>query len=438
MEFFQKLGSLVEERWRERNYGEDVFPEIAADALEEMDPSQASDPWEIIRWVNTVDSLPAQVGISSQFGNPPITLYNSSRFYIDAYYWVDGTTSIHQHGFCGAFQVHLGSSIHSHYSFKARNKLNQHFVIGDISLEKVELLEKGAIRRILPGEAYIHSLFHLDRPSVTICVRTYRTYKGMPQYDYKKPCFANDPFFDEDITIRRTQCASLLFKINHPETDAIIGELLSHSDFQTAFRILDLARSHLLGNHLEHAFGLATGEERFESLMQIARRRHGELVDLTRPVFDEANRQANLFYRRSQITSNDHRFFLALLLNVPDRLKFLELVASRYPDRDPVDTITDWVEELASTKMSASHEHNVLGINDYDDDYLLVFQGLLEGKTLDEIKRAFEEEFSVEYATEIGNKPDQLYESIRNSLLFKSIFLDQAPSIIANQSLSVA
>jgi hypothetical protein len=172
--------------------------------------------------------------------------------------------------------------------------------------------------------------------------------------------------------------------------------------------------------------------------MQIARRRHGELVDLIRPVFDKVNRQTNLFYRRGQITSRDHRFFLALLLNVPDRLKFLELVSSRYPDRDPVDTVTDWVEELASTKISGSPEPNVLGISDYDDDYLLVFQCLLEGKTLEGINRAFEEEFSVEYAKEIGSKPEQLYESIRNSLLFKTIFLEQTPSIIANQSLAVA
>jgi hypothetical protein len=432
------LGSLVEERWRERNYDEEVFPKIAADALEEMDPTQALDPWEIVRWVNTTDSLLAQQGISSQFGNPPVTLYTSSRFFIDVYYWVDGTTSIHQHGFCGAFQVHLGSSIHSHYSFKTRHRLNQHFVIGDISLEKVELLEKGAIRRILPGEAYIHSLFHLDRPSATICIRTYKTYKGVPQYNFHKPYFGNDPFFEEHLTIRRTQCASLLFKIQHPETDAMIGELLSHSDFQTAFVILDLARSHLLGNHLEWTFGLSTGQERFESLMQIARRRHGELVNLIRPVFAEVNRQSHLVYRRGQITSPDHRFFLALLLNVPDRLKFLELVSSRYPDRDPVDTVTEWVEELASIKVTGSPEPNVLGISDYDDDYLLVFQCLLEGKTLDETKKSFEVEFSIEYAAELGSKPDQLYESIRNSLLFKTIFLEQTPSIIANQSLAVA
>src|SRR5262249_61065733 len=110
----------------------------------------------------------------------------------------------------------------------------------------------------------------------------------------------------------------------------------------------------------------------------------------------------------------------------------------RYPDRDPVDTVTDWVEELAATQVSGSHEPNVLGITDYDDDYLLVFQCLLEGKRLEGIKKSFEEEFSAEYAMEVGGKPEQLYESIRNSLLFKSIFLDQTPSIIASESMAVA
>jgi hypothetical protein len=34
---------------------------------------------------------------------------------IEALFWVDGTTSIHQHSFSGAFQVLAGKSIHSRY-----------------------------------------------------------------------------------------------------------------------------------------------------------------------------------------------------------------------------------------------------------------------------------------------------------------------------------
>src|SRR5262249_43960102 len=207
MEFFQKLGSLIEERWKYRDYDEEIFPSIAAEALNETDPSKWVNPWDIIRWVNTTDQLPTQQDIPAAFGNPPITLFNGPRFHIDVYYWVDGTTSIHQHGFCGAFQVLLGSSIHSHYRFTPRRVINQNLMVGDISLEAVDLLEKGAIKRILAGNEYIHSLFHLDRPSATICVRTYQTYRGVPQFKYHKPYFADNPFFKEHLNIKQTQCA---------------------------------------------------------------------------------------------------------------------------------------------------------------------------------------------------------------------------------------
>ena len=438
MEFFQKLGSLVEERWKYRDYDEEIFPSIAAEALNETDPSKWVNPWDIVRWVNTTGQLPAQQDIPAAFGDPPITLFSGPRFHIDIYYWVDGTTSIHQHGFCGAFQVLLGSSIHSHYCFTPRRVINQNLMVGDISLETVDLLEKGAIKRILPGDEYIHSLFHLDRPSATICVRTYQTYRGVPQYNYHKPCFADNPFFTEPLQAKQTQCASLLFTIQHPETDEIIAELLAHSDFQTTISILDLARNNLLGNQLEKAFGLSIGEQRFQALMEIARRRHGELVDLIEPVFDESIRQRNLSLRRAQITSNEHRFFLALLLNIPDRQKLLDLVKQRYPEQDPVATVTDWVEELANTKLAGSHEPNVLGIENFDEDYLFVFQSLLEGQTTEQVRAAFERERSSEELKALGNKPDELCDTIRNSILFKTIFLDEKPAMTAAQQASIS
>src|SRR4030095_2619636 len=117
MEEFQKLGEQVERRWRAENYNEALFPEIAAQALSEADLPTRVDPWDIIRWVHTATTLPGQQDVEGRFGNPPITLFTGARFYIDVYYWLDGATTIHQHAFTGAFQVFLGSSIHSHYSF---------------------------------------------------------------------------------------------------------------------------------------------------------------------------------------------------------------------------------------------------------------------------------------------------------------------------------
>jgi hypothetical protein len=185
---------------------------------------------------------------------------------------------------------------------------------------------------------------------------------------------------------------------------------------------------------LEHAFGVTAGQEKFKACLEIARERHGELADMIPPVIAEARRQNNLTYRRSLITSKEHRYFLALLLNVPDRVKLLELVKQRFPDSEPVETVLNWVEQLASTRVMGATEANALGINNFDDDYLLVLQCLLEGFSLKQTKEAFEQEFSAEYAAGLGNKPEELYNSIRNSILFGSLFQD-LPAPASSESL---
>lgn len=437
MQFFEDLGSLVEERWKDQNYDDEGFPKIAAEALAEADLSKHVNPWEIIRWLCKTTQFPEQQDIDGSFGNPPITLYNGPRFYIDVYYWLDGTTSIHQHSFCGAFQVFLGSSLLSQYIFEEDRRINECLRAGRIILNSVELLAEGDVREITAGRKYIHSLFHLDRPSASIVIRTQKTLAGLPQYKYLKPYFAMDPFFKSAATIKRVQSTSLLLSMNHPDADEMIGELLASSDFQTAFPLLELLYDRLANNPIEKAFGVSAGEERFEALLAIARRRHGELVDLILPVIDEVRRQNHIIYRRGQITGNDHRFFLALLLNVPERLKVLDLVRQRFPQKDPIDTIAEWVEDLANMRAAGSHEPNVLGIENFDEDYLFVLQCLLQGLTLDQTKNEFAQDLSAEDAHTLDSKIPKLYGDIRNSMLFKSIFLDAALPATAQSSVAI-
>src|SRR6266481_8267228 len=151
MRQFEELGVLVESRWRAQNYNEDLFPEIASQTLAESDLTGQVDPWEIIRWVHTTAELPRQQDRKANFGDPPITLFAGPRFYVDVYFWLDGTTSIHQHAFTGAFQVLLGSSIHSRYSFSETKIISEHFSVGELHLEDVQLLQKNDVRLIKPG-----------------------------------------------------------------------------------------------------------------------------------------------------------------------------------------------------------------------------------------------------------------------------------------------
>ncbi len=422
MHYFQELGALVEKRWREQHYNEDKFPEIAAAALADALPHEHVDPWDIIRWLNTAPQLPAQPDPGARFGDPPIAVYQGARFHISVYFWVDGSTTIHQHAFSGAFQVHRGSSIRSQYQFREKQMINPHLASGDITLTHVELLNEGDIRPIWPGRQYIHSLFHLDRPSVTTIIRTYQTPGSLPQYNYLKPSFAIDPFFQDDSLAKKLQSAGLLMQIQHPETEVILGDMIINSDFHTVFAILDAVFKYAIHQQLDPRFGISPGQDLLNHLLDIARRQHGEWVELILPVLEENQRTANILSRRGQITSPEHRFFLALLLNVPNRKLMLDLVRQRYPEDTPVDTVTDWLEELSNTQMMGSTESNVLGIDALDDDYLLAFRCLLEGCSFGEVRDTFVNEYSHSHIEDSKRSVEELVQAVQQSPLFKYIF----------------
>jgi len=424
MQLFKEFGKLVEGRWREANYDEHAFPSIAAQALTETQLTDRIDPWEIIRWVHLTADLPQQADIEARFGNPPITLYMGSRFYIDVYYWLDGTTEIHQHSFSGAFQVLLGSSIHSHYSFAIEREINPHFIIGKLKLNNVTLLTKGDIQQIVPGSDYIHALFHLDRPSATITVRTKGTPAAQPQYSYKRPFIAYDPFFKDDLTSRKLQTVSLLYAMKHPEADRFLAELIVNSDFQTTFLLLERAFSYLSGDDMERLFGLSANKDRCASLLDRARAHHREMIDLLPPVFEEGARLQDIVKRRSTITSEDHRFFLALLLNVSERERLLAMVKSRFPNRGPVDIVLDWIEELSNTRVLGSNESNVLGIDGFDHNYLFVLEGLLEGRSAADIKEKANRECSGEQAAAVAARVESISERLKSSQLLRQLLSD--------------
>jgi hypothetical protein len=424
MEDFQKLGALVENRWKAENYNEELFPELAAQALAEADLPARVDPWEIIRWVHTTESLPEQRDVEGRFGNPPITLFSGARFHIDVYYWLDGTTSIHQHSFTGAFQVLLGSSIHSRYSFREDKIINEHFSAGQLTLEEVQLLKLKDVRMIRAGRNFIHSLFHLDRPSATITIRTEHTPSAALQYDYRKPHFALDPFFRNPVLIKKLQTIGLLLGMKHKNADQMIGDLVCSSDFHTAYFVLAETFQQLQNSEMDALFGLSLGKDRFKAILERCRKTHGELADMVLPVLEEQERQMSIIQRRGTITSEAHRFFLALLLNVPSREKVLQLVKQRYPDQDPVETVLDWVEELARTRVLGSKETNALGMPEFDDSYVFVLECLLQGLSEAEIHQRATAQYPPENAAELIIRVPALTQALRESTLFRSLLAD--------------
>jgi hypothetical protein len=95
--------------------------------------------------------------VAKRKGQPPAVLYRNADLEIQALTWMQGTTAIHQHGFDG----------------------------------------------VLSGTGFIHALFHLERPSVTIVVRNQSTVASFPQYTYRLPGVGLNDFHTDDRLLLR-------------------------------------------------------------------------------------------------------------------------------------------------------------------------------------------------------------------------------------------
>ena len=388
MEQFQKLGAKVEFLWREKNYDETLFPTIAANSLREANLPEKLSAWEVIEWTLKQTHLPEQRDPGAKFGDPPITLYNSPRFHIDVYFWLEGTTAIHQHAFCGAFQVLMGSSIHSWFEFETSEKINTFTEIGNLNLKTCDLLSVGDVQEIQAGKPYIHGLFHFDQPSATIVVRTHKSPLHLPQFSYYKPYLAIDPFFEEPDTLKKLQSISALIRAKHPETDRMISGWLETADFQTTFSILSNLRSLLQSNKLDQMFNPNAPAEKFEKFMEIARARHGEKANIFPKIFEHRENVEQIIKRRSYVTDGEQRFFLALLMNVEGKNQILSLIKERFPENDPVEKILDWTFDLANTRVLGENIPNALGIENFDDTDLFVLESLLKDRNAEEMESA--------------------------------------------------
>ncbi len=417
MEIINELGNHVEQIWREKNYHEDLFPAIAAQALREFDVPNNLSVWDIATWTLEQTELPQQQDLPARFSDVPITIARFPRFHIDVYYWYDGTTAIHQHGFCGAFQVFEGSSLHSNYEFAVAEKLNFFAEIGEVKLNQVQLLNKGDVREIDGGRKFIHSLFHLDQPSVTLILRTHRTPLNLPQFSYRKPTLAIDPFFDDPNIVKKLQVATMLLRMKRDDADAQIAELLENSDLQTSISILSNIRHQLSNNSVEQLFNVS--QNRFGALIEVVRNKHGKLADSLPQIFAEEQKIEEIAGRRSLITDAEHRFFLALLMNVDEKTLIFKLIKERFPDADAIEKILDWTFDLSATKIVGSNLPNALGIENFDDHDSMALEFSLKNLSNAEIADVLTKDYGLEHTEDWLNNLPNRREKLAQSIILR-------------------
>lgn len=333
LKFFDDLGQAVLQRWKRENFNLARFPGIAVAALEERPPARRVNLGVLMQDFLLAENQPPQT--DSDFGQPEIVVYSHPRFYIQLLFWLDGTTAIHQHEFSGAFHVMHGSSIHAHYDFENPTSITPYLRVGQVKLRDIELLQTGRTVPIASGPGAIHSLFHLDSPSLTVVIRTQHDPGTGPQFNYLPPHVAVDPHYSDKLTLRRKQLLDVLEQTEDPAYADLVQRMVADLDFERGFSIL-----HHCMPYLQHLDAWAPVLRTFE-------KKHGRLAAGIAATLQEDARRAVIRSLRSSIVEPEHRFFLALLMNAPTRKDLLALVAQRFPRQKPADVVVRWFEELA-------------------------------------------------------------------------------------------
>ncbi|HEU4404179.1 MAG TPA: hypothetical protein VFS43_02630 [Polyangiaceae bacterium] len=402
----RELGQMIESRWRARRYDDLAFAEIAQVALGECPLHLRADPREVLAWVLSDEQMPPQLSppgpaASAQFGQPPVTAFSTRRFVIDFLFWRDGTTAIHDHAFDGAFQVVCGSSVHGEWAFTAEERVNELVSFGSLAPKRLELLGVGDTRPIRRGAGFVHSLFHMDHPSVSAVVRTC-TLADVLQQQYLPPGLSLTSFNQDWRRALRLESLRALRDFDRKGFEAALREEARRQEPAGLFELL---------RRLPEETGL---------IVEAARPALGGRVDRLVAARDEDQRRTGIALRRRHVRSPEHRFFLAALANAPDRGHLLGLVSARHPEAPPLETVLRWVGELAGVPSRGDPARNALGLPG-EGGYTEVLRYALEGLSLPEIEARVADEFEVEDPAEQREALAAMYRFVRDDSIFKTV-----------------
>lgn len=395
-------GSRLGRAWRARNYDEREFPSLAESALRELAQSNINVE-ALVQWLMRVQQYPmGGPNEGGGFGEPAVTLYNDpgkgNGIVLEALVWRNGTTSIHDHAFPGAFMVAQGSSIHSQYNFSSTDKVRDDLHLGRLRWESSELLTVGAVRKIEPGANFIHSLFHLDFPSLTLVARC--SSGSTMQYDYAVPGVAINPFhkpapLDTQIEMLRA--------LTDPESFQNASELLLRdADLWTILKVL------------KFVYRRRSAIPDWGRLVSVAAEGQGNdrMATILEYVAEETRSEA-IMALRAVVRKKELRFFLALLVNVPSQASITEIVSLRYPGIEPVEKIIAWIGEL-----SAGHD---IGLT-FTPLTLLLVRIAMDGGSLQDACTILGRSFSTSNVELHRNALAELWQEIHETTLLRPLF----------------
>lgn len=340
-----KIGEDIERRWAARDHRRQYFHDIAAECLLAASLHRQFDEDEIIKWVNRTASLPSQLDPSSNFGQPPLTVWRTDRFVVDLYFWVDTDTSVHDHSFSGAFTNLSGESLNCIYRFEQAVPVDEGVLLGSLLLDRAERVKPGDVCTITAGPKFIHRVWHLDCPTITLVARTVMRQRGLWQYSYYPEGMAVRYRRKAPIEFqRRREFLSYLFRRHHPRRAALAEEVLSRARGYRLFTLLSDLLFHM--REPDHATEL---DHLIARLPESCR----HWLDTGLAVMRATDPLKGVYWHRLRQT--EHRLLIALLSTYQESWSTAEWLARHGYEGDWHASLTNWLSDIDADKALRLH-----------------------------------------------------------------------------------
>jgi hypothetical protein len=335
LQHLRELGTRIDGEYRRAGYDEACFAEIAETALASAELPEDQDLARVLDWITP--PLASEQRAGDNFSDLSVVVHRSDAFFIQALFWVNASTTIHQHAFSGAFRVFSGASIHSRYHFEEQRRLTSRLRVGRCALESVELLAKGSVRRIYSGSGLTHALYHLERPTISIVARTYFEPWSAPQLALFPPRIAIDLGSLEQPWRSVERLLRVMRASEYEGLGNFLNERVARLPPDAVFFCFPTVRT----------IGAARGL--MPAFLQHVDAAHPGLSDLLLE-YDETfqARDQGVLLRRG-VSDPALRTFVAALINAPNQEALLNLLAALRPDRQPFEYAAESLLALASS-----------------------------------------------------------------------------------------
>ncbi|WP_044555523.1 hypothetical protein [Shewanella piezotolerans] len=364
------LGEKISLMTQGAAYNESDFSKIAFSELEKSNIKYDISGSELLAY--QLNDLSRLAHNKENFSDFPIILFKNDDFIIQALHWYEASTSIHDHRFDGAFKVLKGSSIETTYDFNTSDDSSNRTQSGTLVKRRIRHLQVGDTCEINGGNRYIHSLFHIESPSITLIIRTHSKDSYPAQRDYHAPSLSSECFY------QRAEANKLAGIIN---SDA--GRLFSfdkefyHQLFDNIekFQIIRLIPMLVKKNDnlIKEVLINKYGEHEAAEIAKVTELTH-------------CRRQLN--FLRKGITDYESRLVIAVMINSSTRVETVQLLTEVLPNAVFEDEISKVVEYMV--------KHRWVPITIEGDSIADIITAAVSATTIDEYFSLLVEDFGAE------------------------------------------